>query len=64
MWRTIRVTAGVTLIALGVIGMLLPVLPGIPLLIAGMALVAPDHPAIRRLRERLKRWRQGRRASR
>ena len=35
MWRTIRVIAGVLLIGLGLVGLLVPALPGVPLLLAG-----------------------------
>jgi len=38
MWRTVRTVAGFSLIVLGVIGTLVPVVPGIPMVLAGMAL--------------------------
>ncbi len=57
MWRRIRVVTGLTLIGLGVIGIFLPIIPGLPLFIAGVALAGPDHPLVRRLRDRLKHWR-------
>jgi uncharacterized membrane protein YbaN (DUF454 family) len=59
MWRTIRVIAGVLLIGLGLVGMLVPVLPGIPLLLAGMALLGSNHPWVRPCMARLRLWRQG-----
>ena len=49
-------SAGVALIVVGVIGVDRPVIPGIPLLAAGLALVAPDHLLIRWGRVRLARW--------
>jgi uncharacterized membrane protein YbaN (DUF454 family) len=49
---------GLTLVALGVIGMLLPVIPGIPLLIAGVALLGTNHPWVRPLIARLRLWRR------
>ena len=52
----LRTSAGVALIVVGVIGIVLPVIPGIPLLAAGLALVAPDHPLVRQGRVRLARW--------
>ena len=58
-WRRIRVVTGLTLIGLGVIGIFLPIIPGLPLFIAGVALAGPDHPLVRRLKERLKQWRHG-----
>lgn len=51
-----RVNAGIALIVVGLAGLILPVIPGIPLLVAGLALVAPDHPAVRWGRLRLARW--------
>jgi uncharacterized membrane protein YbaN (DUF454 family) len=62
--RRIRLIGGFTLIGLGVLGTLLPIIPGVPLVFAGLALVGSDHPAIRRLRERLNRWRHRRKGSR
>jgi hypothetical protein len=54
--------AGFILLAMGLIGMILPVIPGIPLLIAGAALLGADHVAVRpftHLLDRLKSgWRQ------
>jgi len=43
----LRTSAGIALIVVGGIGVVLPVIPGIPLLAAGLALVAPDHPLVR-----------------
>ena len=60
----LRTSAGVALIVVGVIGIVLPVIPGIPLLAAGLALVAPDHPLVRRGRVRLARWFGGKGAPR
>jgi uncharacterized protein YqgC (DUF456 family) len=56
--KTVRRILGVALIVTGVIGLLLPIIPGIPLLLAGAALVGPDHPWIRPLVARLRVWRQ------
>ncbi|MBI4571921.1 MAG: hypothetical protein HY713_01375 [candidate division NC10 bacterium] len=57
MWRTIRTVAGLILIGLGLLGLLLPVIPGIPLLIAGVALVGTSHPWVRPTIARLRVWR-------
>ena len=56
MWRTIRMVAGVVLIGLGAIGTLMPVMPGVPLLIAGAALLGSNHPLVRSLAPWAKRW--------
>jgi uncharacterized membrane protein YbaN (DUF454 family) len=54
--------AGFTCLGLGLIGIVLPLIPGIPLLIAGSAILGTDHVAVRpfsRLLEYLKRgWRK------
>ena len=56
-WPKVRVVTGLFLIGLGLVGTLLPVIPGIPLVVAGVALAGSDHPWIRPLRERYHRWR-------
>jgi hypothetical protein len=42
-----RQTCGIALIASGIAGILLPVIPGIPLLAAGVALLGTDHALVR-----------------
>jgi hypothetical protein len=39
--------AGISLIALGLIAVPLPLVPGVPLIAAGAALLGPGHPLIR-----------------
>jgi uncharacterized membrane protein YbaN (DUF454 family) len=53
----LRSLAGLALVVLGLIGIVLPLMPGVPFLIAGVALLGADHP-LRRVVERL--WRRGR----
>lgn len=53
-WVILRQTAGYACLVLGVIGCILPVLPGIPLLLAGLGLLAADSPWAARLRDNLK----------
>jgi uncharacterized membrane protein YbaN (DUF454 family) len=60
MWQTIRSVAGVTLIVLGLVGSLVPVLPGIPFLLAGVALLGTKHPWVRPFMARLRLWRRKR----
>ncbi|HSB78614.1 MAG TPA: hypothetical protein VLM91_07500 [Candidatus Methylomirabilis sp.] len=55
--KKLRVILGFSLIGVGAIGMLLPLLPGIPLVLAGVALVGADHPRIQWLKSHLRRWR-------
>lgn len=64
MWRTIRTVIGLMLIGVGLIDLLVPVIPGIPLLIAGVALVGTNHPWIRPVIARLRAWRRKWRRSR
>lgn len=42
----VRNACGYTLIAVGLAGVLLPVLPGIPILAAGVALLGAGHPLV------------------
>ena len=60
MWKIIRPILGVALIILGAIGMLLPIIPGIPLLIAGAALLGSNHPWVRPFIVRFRAWRRAR----
>src|SRR6185312_3669694 len=48
-------------LAVGLAGLALPLLPGIPLLIVGLALLGPEHQ-IRRMLSRWKLWRTGKRS--
>ena len=58
--RALRTAVGLLLVLLGLIGMLLPIMPGLPLVIVGVAMIGLDHPIIRPFVSRLKRWRQPR----
>jgi hypothetical protein len=57
LWQAARVVAGVVLVLIGAIGCVLPIIPGIPMLIAGIALLGPHHPLVRPLARRIERWR-------
>lgn len=56
-WHYTRVTLGITLCVVGVVGTLLPVIPGVPLIIAGVALLGTDHWLVRPVKQRIDRWR-------
>lgn len=46
----VREIAGLALVIVGIAGCLLPLLPGIPLILAGAALLGTDHALVRRTR--------------
>jgi uncharacterized membrane protein YbaN (DUF454 family) len=59
-----RSVGGVVLVVVGLLGLVFPVIPGVPLLIAGIAVLGPQHPVVRpvvgwfrRLRRGWRRWR-------
>lgn len=52
--RILRQTAGYGLLAGGVAGCILPIIPGIPLLIGGLSLLSADPPWAARLLQKLK----------
>lgn len=53
LWREI---AGWGLLALGIAGCLLPIAPGVPFLIAGLAILAHDYVWARRAKTRAKHY--------
>jgi uncharacterized protein YqgC (DUF456 family) len=50
----LRAIAGWFLLAVGVLGCLLPIMPGIPLLVAGAALLGSEHWLVRKLQSWLR----------
>ena len=52
----LKIAFGFGLFIVGVVGTLLPVIPGVPIMIAGFALMGADHPLVRNLKARQKRW--------
>jgi uncharacterized protein YqgC (DUF456 family) len=55
--QKLKLALGVVLVAAGAAGTLLPIIPGIPILLAGIALIGSDHPLVRKMKTRLQRWR-------
>ena len=53
LWRNV---GGWILVVLGVAGLMLPVLPGIPLLIAGLVMLSADYRWARNFLRRVKLW--------
>lgn len=56
MWNCTRTALGYVLLVAGVAGVLLPIIPGTPFLIAAVAVLGSDHPVIRPWKERANRW--------
>jgi uncharacterized membrane protein YbaN (DUF454 family) len=54
--QILRTIAGIVLLALGVAGLVVPILPGVPLLIAAAAVLGDEHPLVRPAVGRLRRW--------
>ena len=52
----LREASGFVLLAVGVIGVVVPIIPGIPLLLAGGLILAPKYPSIRASVRRVRRW--------
>lgn len=52
-WRLVRIACGFLLLALGVVGLFLPVLQGVLLLLAGLAVLGRDLPWARSVTDRL-----------
>ena len=58
MLKQMQTVAGYALIVVGVVGMPLPIFPGTPFLLAGVALLGRDRPIVRSFIKRLERCRQ------
>ncbi|MFB3820058.1 MAG: hypothetical protein ACE147_20560 [Candidatus Methylomirabilales bacterium] len=56
-WSLFRLILGTALMLIGVLGTLLPVIPGLPVFLAGVAVAGSSHPVTRFVRERWKMWR-------
>lgn len=46
-WRHLRAPLGIVVLILGAVGIVVPIVPGVPLLISGVALLGKDHPIVR-----------------
>ena len=62
--RHLKIVAGLALLAIGVAGLVLPIIPGIPLLVAGAAVLGPRHPIVRPFSVRWRLWRKRRKTTR
>lgn len=54
----LRSVGGLLLIVVGLAGLVVPVIPGIPLMMAGVAVLGRDHPLIRPVLDWLRRQRE------
>ena len=60
-WRVLRLTAGWSLIVIGVVGLFLPVLQGILFIASGLAVLSTESRWARALLDRFSGWRKARR---
>lgn len=56
LWIALRVVTGGTLVTAGLAGLVLPLIPGIPLLLIGLSLTLTWHPRGLRAWRRIKAW--------
>jgi len=59
-WLKVKVILGIGLCLIGVAGTLVPIIPGLPIILSGVALLGTDHPLVVKIKGRLTRWRKGR----
>lgn len=52
-WRVLRIASGFLLLALGIIGLFLPILQGVLMILAGLAVLGKDLPWSRAITDRL-----------
>ena len=54
--RAVRFVTGWLLIVGGVVGCVLPILPGVPMILGGLALLGTEYAWARRWTEQFQRW--------
>lgn len=54
-WRGVKITLGLILLPLGVVGLFLPFLQGVLFLLVAVALLSSEVPFVARLRDRVRR---------
>ncbi len=62
LWRVLRLTAGWSLILVGVVGLFLPILQGILLIASGLAVLSTESRWARAALDRFAAWRKSRRS--
>jgi len=60
--QKLRVVLGIALCFVGIAGTVVPVIPGVPIILAGVALMGADHPLVMKAKAKFKRWEAGRRS--
>jgi uncharacterized membrane protein YbaN (DUF454 family) len=60
-WRVLRLTAGWSLIAVGIVGLFLPFLQGILLIVSGLAVLSTESRWAKVLLQRFSAWMKARR---
>jgi len=56
--QKIKLMLGIALCIAGFAGTLVPIIPGVPMIIAGFALMGGDHPFVRGVKARVRRCRE------
>jgi uncharacterized membrane protein YbaN (DUF454 family) len=59
-WRVLRLTAGWSLIVIGIVGLFVPILQGILFIASGLAVLSTESRWARALLDRFSAWRKGR----
>jgi hypothetical protein len=67
-WRVVKITLGVALVPLAIVGLFLPFLQGVLFLLVAFALLASEIPLVARFRDRIRArhpgpWREAERLS-
>lgn len=57
--QKIKIALGIALCVVGIAGTLLPIFPGVPFILAGVALIGADHPLVLRAKAKFNRWKAG-----
>ncbi len=63
-WRVLRLTAGWSLLVVGVVGLFVPILQGILFIASGLALLSTENRWARAVLDRFSAWRKARRQDR
>lgn len=58
--QKIKITVGIALCVVGIVGTIVPVVPGVPIILAGAALMGANHPWVLRVKQVVKSWKTAR----